>query len=360
MTKKSYATLMAVILLSALIVMSLGQENIVYGRGKGLSPAKYRALPAAARTLADRAKTDLARELGVAADRIVVQSVDPVNHPDTSLGVLEPGKRYLQALTPGYAVRLMADGKTYTYHGSDDRIIRVPSEGESDGIAQRLLRSSVSDLQNRLDVSLDEIVVQHIEAVEFADGSLGVPEPNVPYPLGPTPGYEIRLQATGAVYRYWAAGDRVVYVGSFVEPTRMVTVYLHKELNSGSAGCGQVYPVERSVPVTSEPSGVVALGQLFAGPTEAEVAQGYRSPFSKATQGMLKDIKVKGRTAYLDLADVRPVMPMAGSACGREAFLAEVEATLKAVLPVEWVVYSIKGDPLAFCEWMQLGCDGIQ
>jgi hypothetical protein len=111
------------------------------------------------------------------------------------------------------------------------------------------------------------------------------------------------------------------------------------------------------VPVTSDASSILALQHLFAGPTEAEAAQGYVSPFSEATAGMWMGIRTQGRTAYLDLADVLPAVLAADDACGREAFLAEVEATLKEVLPVEWVVYSIEGDPLAFCQWMGW-CEG--
>ena len=352
MKTKLIRVLAVTLLLVLALVLILGGGSIVYGRGRGLSPARYRALPAPARAVADVARADLAKELGVEADRIAVLGVDPTNFSDTSLGVIEPGKRYLEATTPGYAVRFSVSGKTYTFHGSGDRIIPVPVGEESPAAVQRLLRSSVSDLQGRLNVSLNEVVVQSVEATEFPDGSLGAPEPNVPYSLVPTPGYEFRLQAKGVVYRYWAAGDRVVYVGSFLEPDRRVTVYLHKDLSAGAEQCAIVYPVERLVPVTSEASSMVVLQQLFAGPTEAEAAQGYVSPFSEATAGMVTGIRVEGRTAYVDVADVLPAM-LADDDCSREAFQAEVEATLKEVLPVEWVVYSIEGDPQAFCQWMQ-------
>ena len=96
---------------------------------------------------------------------------------------------------------------------------------------------------------------------------------------------------------------------------------------------------------------MVVLQELFAGPTESEVTQGYVSPFSEATAGMVMGIRVEGRTAYVDVADVLPAM-LADGDCIREAFLTEVEATLKEVLPVEWVVYSIEGDPQAFCQWV--------
>jgi hypothetical protein len=100
----------------------------------------------------------------------------------------------------------------------------VPSGKERAAVVQHLLQSSVSDLRDRLNVSLSEVVVQSIETAEFPDGSLGVPEPNVPYPLTPTPGYEILLYAKGVVYRYWALDDRVAYIGSFLELGRTVRI----------------------------------------------------------------------------------------------------------------------------------------
>jgi len=338
-------------ILALALALVLGGGAVVYGRGRGLSPARYRALPAPARAVADVARADLAGELGVEADRIAVLGVDPTNFADSGLGVIEPGKQYLEAVTPGYAVRFSASGKTYTYHGSGDRIVSVPAGEESAGIVQRLLRSSVSDLQERLSVGLNEVVVQSVETTEFPDGSLGAPEPNVPYPLAPTPGYEIRMQAKGVVYRYWAADDRIVYVGSFLEPGRTVTVYLHKDLGAEAEQCGVVYPVERLVPASAQASSMVVLQELFAGPTESETARGYVSPFSEATAGMLMGLRVEERTAYVDVADVLPAM-LADDGCIRQAFLDEAEATLKGVLPVEWVVYSVEGDPQAFCQWM--------
>lgn len=74
------------------------------------------------------------------------------------------------------------------------------------------------DLVRRLGVDANQIVVHSIEATEFPDASLGVPELNRAYPLVATPGHNTRLKLGDVVYRYWAAGGRVVYVGSFVEP----------------------------------------------------------------------------------------------------------------------------------------------
>ena len=83
--------------------------------------------------------------------------------------------------------------------------------------AQALVELAKADLKSR-GVAL-KIQVQSIEPTEFPDGSMGAPEPNKPYPLVVTPGYNIGLRVNSVVYRYWAADGRVVYVGSYVEPT---------------------------------------------------------------------------------------------------------------------------------------------
>jgi hypothetical protein len=83
--------------------------------------------------------------------------------------------------------------------------------------AQALVESAKADLKSRGIAT--QVQVQGLEPTEFPDGSLGAPEPNKPYPLVVTPGYNISLRANSVVYRYWAADGRVVYVGSFVEPT---------------------------------------------------------------------------------------------------------------------------------------------
>ena len=96
---------------------------------------------------------------------------------------------------------------------------------------------------------------------------------------------------------------------------------------------------------------MLVLQELFAGPTQGETEQGYVSPFSEATAGLVLGIRVEGQTAYVDMADVFPAI-LADDDCARQGFLVEVEATLKEVLPVEWVVYSFEGDVQAFCQWM--------
>jgi hypothetical protein len=85
-----------------------------------------------------------------------------------------------------------------------------------DAEAHSLANLAATDLVERTGLSAKAIHVQSIERTEFPDASLGAPEPGVSYPQAPVSGYHIRLKAGYVVYRYWAAGGRTVYVGSYL------------------------------------------------------------------------------------------------------------------------------------------------
>jgi spore germination protein GerM len=139
--------------------------------------------------------------------------------------------------------------------------------------------------------------------------------------------------------------------------TMTVTVYFgNTVLNPDMIDCAEVFPVERVVPATSSRA-EAALEALFAGPTDEEAEEGYVSFFSEATEDILISLKVEGDTAYLNLRDIRPIIPNASSSCGSAAFFGEVQTTVKAALPVERVIFAIEGDPAPFYEFVQLGCD---
>jgi hypothetical protein len=88
--------------------------------------------------------------------------------------------------------------------------VEVAAEGY--GEAQPLVNQAKVDLAARLDVVVENIVVEGVEATEFPDASLGVPEPGQMYAQVVTPGYVIVLAVDGAAYEYHAAGERVVFV----------------------------------------------------------------------------------------------------------------------------------------------------
>lgn len=74
-------------------------------------------------SLVEKAKEDLAGRLSVPASQIDVLEARDVVWPDSSLGCPKPGMLYMQALTPGYLIRLRADGQDYEYHAGRSRSV---------------------------------------------------------------------------------------------------------------------------------------------------------------------------------------------------------------------------------------------
>ncbi|MCO5309334.1 MAG: GerMN domain-containing protein [Austwickia sp.] len=136
-------------------------------------------------------------------------------------------------------------------------------------------------------------------------------------------------------------------------PTMTTTVYLGK---TGDTDCSKTYPVQRTVPRTS---GVTraALIELLKGPSAQERAQGYTGWFSPATEGGLRDVRVTGGTAYVDLADLRATIPNASTSCGSAALLAELTETTTAAAHVDTVRFAIDGQPAIFWGWLERGCE---
>jgi len=64
---------------------------------------------------AARARKDLAAELGVGEGNIVIMQVAEATWNDGCLGLGRANESCLQALTPGFKVEMLAQGKTYVY-----------------------------------------------------------------------------------------------------------------------------------------------------------------------------------------------------------------------------------------------------
>jgi hypothetical protein len=69
------------------------------------------------------ARADLAARLGLSVEEINVQSVEPVEWPDTSLGCPQPGMMYAQVITPGHQILLQARGEMYDYRSAGGRLL---------------------------------------------------------------------------------------------------------------------------------------------------------------------------------------------------------------------------------------------
>jgi hypothetical protein len=87
---------------------------------------KVRPPPEAAE-LVEGARQDLAAELDLAPDQILLVRLEAVDWRDGSLGCPEPGKGYITMIIPGYLFVLEANGQSYEYHASDTSYIRCDS-----------------------------------------------------------------------------------------------------------------------------------------------------------------------------------------------------------------------------------------
>jgi hypothetical protein len=160
--------------------------------------------------LVDQAQEDLLKRLKTAPDSIVLQSIEPVEWPDSSLGCPQPGMNYLMVVTPGYLIKLETGGKIYEYHTDTSHVVYcenpkppLPAEPGSEVDAEaRLADLAKADLARQLNMSAEQIQVVKIEAVNWPDASQGCPQPGKMYAQVITPGYQIILSASGKEYDY--------------------------------------------------------------------------------------------------------------------------------------------------------------
>ncbi len=115
-----------------IILSSLVISLILLSSACGLSPdqnsdpAEAPLLPEDIDSLVMLAKFDLALKTGADIEKMDTESVEEFNFSDASLGVPEPGVEYTQVITPGYIIILNAEGETYEYHASGERVVQVP------------------------------------------------------------------------------------------------------------------------------------------------------------------------------------------------------------------------------------------
>ncbi len=135
--------------------------------------------------------------------------------------------------------------------------------------------------------------------------------------------------------------------------------YNNSNLNPNSVDCSKVYPLERAMVILPENGNTaqIALQELVKGPTSEEKSQGYISWFSDKTRDIIKNVKTENETAYVNLSDIRELIPNASASCGSTEFIAEIENTLKQFPNIKKVIFAIDKQPTLFYEWIQIGCN---
>ncbi len=121
--------------------------------------------------------------------------------------------------------------------------------------------------------------------------------------------------------------------------------------------CGLTYGVERNITYNSADEYLVkSLQELFKGPTPSEIEQGYTSFFSADTADILTELKIENGTVYLNLKDIRPLIPNASTSCGSQSLLAQIEETIKHTREFDRVIITIDKSAQTFYDWIQFGC----
>lgn len=134
--------------------------------------------------------------------------------------------------------------------------------------------------------------------------------------------------------------------------------FSNDRLNPDAMDCRAVFPVERRVPTTLG-AAAATLRALFAGPTPEEAAAGYRSVFSHASSGLLRDVRIRNGTAYVDMHDLSQILSGATSSCGAAEFQAQVSRSLQRYRSIKRVIYAFEGKPRSFYEWMNESCGPV-
>lgn len=142
--------------------------------------------------------------------------------------------------------------------------------------------------------------------------------------------------------------------GQTPEPIEGVVFFANEQLNP-NAECGTVHPVSRDTSVHPDRR-FAMLSELLRGPTEEEKAEGYTSFFSDETADALRSLSVQNGTAYVNLRDLRQVIPNASTSCGSASLLAQIESTLMQFPEIERIIIAFDGDTETFYEWIQIGC----
>jgi hypothetical protein len=86
----------------------------------------------------------------------------------------------------------------------------APELAVADATSQPMIDRATAQLAQKLGVAASAISLKSLESIEWPDGSLGCPQPDVMYLQVITPGYKIVLTAQGSDYVYHTDTNRQV------------------------------------------------------------------------------------------------------------------------------------------------------
>jgi hypothetical protein len=175
------------------------------------------------------ARKALAAHIDEDPARVTVERVEPARWPDWGLSCgAAPGAG--AATVEGHRVFLRAGEKVYLVNvaGAQVRVCasfrasggvsgespggssmnQQPQPEPADPPSQALVAKARADLQRRLSVTPEEVVLVEFKAVVWPDSSLGCPRPDMVYTQVQRDGVLIRFTAQGRAYEYHGGSGR--------------------------------------------------------------------------------------------------------------------------------------------------------
>jgi hypothetical protein len=158
-----------------------------------------------------------ADELDIDTDDLRILQIEAVDWSDACLGTPEADEMCAMVITPGFRVVVQVgdheDAETHVFHTNQDAShIRLGEEDadtagidEPSGVtpqAEELAMVIRQMLMQQLHTTFDAVNIEDIEAVDFPDACLGVPNPVELCAQMITPGYRITIEADGESYVY--------------------------------------------------------------------------------------------------------------------------------------------------------------
>ncbi len=109
---------LTIFLLAAILLAACSPANRT-AEPPTTTPEIFNPLPADVRAF-EAARADLAQSLGIDPLSVSLVEASPVDWPDSCLGLAGPNEICAQVVTPGFRVRLLANGVEYEYRTNQD------------------------------------------------------------------------------------------------------------------------------------------------------------------------------------------------------------------------------------------------
>lgn len=170
----------------------------------------------------DLALRTASEHLSVPIGELEILRLEAVDWRDSSLGCPQPGRAYMQVITPGHYAVVGHDDATWRVHMAGGRAF-VCEQRAGDKLLlpevgvqklklplDKLETLAKMDLARKLGVAVEDITVSGSQPVRWSDASLGCPDPGATEIAAESDGYIINLSYRDREYSYHTDLRRVI------------------------------------------------------------------------------------------------------------------------------------------------------